>query len=103
MISIYVRRNGSIEHASHVDPAWLEPASNVTLWVDLASPTAEEGRLLSEVFHFHPLSIEDALGAIHHPKIEPYDGYLYLILHGIDVKAGGTLVRDARRGLLPRS
>jgi magnesium transporter len=86
MISIYVRRNGSIEHASHVDPAWLEPASNVTLWVDLASPTAEEGRLLSEVFHFHPLSIEDALGAIHHPKIEPYDGYLYLILHGIDVR-----------------
>lgn len=86
MISIYVRRNATIEQVSRVDPAWLEPASDATFWVDLASPTAEEGRLLSDVFHFHPLSIEDALGEIHHPKIESYGGYLYLILHGIDFK-----------------
>jgi magnesium transporter len=86
VITIYVRRNASIAQASQVDPAWLEPASDVTFWVDLASPTPEEGRVLSDVFHFHPLSIEDALGAIHHPKIESYSGYLYLILHGIDFK-----------------
>ena len=86
MLTIYVRRNGAIAPATQVDPAWLEPASDVTFWVDLASPTAEEGRLLSDVFHFHPLSIEDSLGEIHHPKIETYSGYLYLILHGIDFK-----------------
>jgi magnesium transporter len=60
----------------------------VTVWVDLAAPTPEEGRLLSDVFRFHPLSVEDALSAIHHPKIEPYQGYLYLILHGIDFNRG---------------
>lgn len=84
MISIHVHRDGGTTSASAVDPSWLEPASDVTLWVDLAAPGPEEGRLLSDVFHFHPLSVEDALSAIHHPKIEPYDGYLYLILHGID-------------------
>ena len=89
MVTIYLRRNAEIEVASHVDPAWLEPASEVTLWVDLSSPTAEEGRLLSDVFHFHPLSVEDALGEIHHPKIESYPGYLYLILHGIDFREEG--------------
>jgi magnesium transporter len=67
-----------------VDPAWLKPGSPVTLWVDLESPAPDEARILSDVFHFHPLSVEDALSEIHHPKIESYDEYLYLILHGIN-------------------
>ena len=84
MVSIYIHQNGDTRCADAIDPAWLAPGSTVTLWVDLLAPTPEEGRLLTDVFHFHPLSVEDALSAIHHPKIEPYDGYLYLILHGID-------------------
>jgi magnesium transporter len=86
MISIYIHQNGETTRADQVDPAWLAPESDITLWVDLAAPTPEEGRLLADVFHFHPLSVEDALSAIHHPKIEPYGGYLYLILHGIDFR-----------------
>jgi magnesium transporter len=61
----------------------------VTLWVDLVNPTPDEGQhLLANTFHFHPLSVEDSLSEIHHPKIEPYDRYLYVILHGIDFHAG---------------
>jgi magnesium transporter len=40
-------------------------------------------RLLSDVFHFHPLAIEDAQSALQYPKLETYQGYLYLVLHGI--------------------
>jgi magnesium transporter len=70
-----------------VDPAWLLPDSGVVVWVDLDQPTSEEARILTEVFHFHELSVEDALSEIHHPKIETYGEYLYIILHGIDFKA----------------
>jgi magnesium transporter len=84
MISIYVHQNGETTRADTIDPAWLTAGSQVRLWVDLEKPAPEEGRLLSDVFHFHPLAVEDALSEIHHPKIEPYGGYLYLILHGID-------------------
>ena len=52
-----------------------------------ARPPPEEARLLTDVFHFHELAIEDALAEIHHPKVESYGDYLYLILHGIDFKA----------------
>jgi magnesium transporter len=86
MIAIYVHENGGTRCEEAIDPAWLMPGSPVTLWVDLAAPTPEESRILNDVFHFHPLAVEDALSAIHHPKIEPYDGYLYLILHGIDFR-----------------
>jgi magnesium transporter len=70
-----------------VDPAWLDPAGGVTLWVDFSKPTPDETQLLADVFHFHELSIEDAVSEIHHPKIEAYPDYLYLILHGIDFRA----------------
>ena len=85
MITVYVYQNGETKKADRVEPQWLDPASGVTLWVDVVKPTPEEGQqLLADTFHFHPLSVEDALSEIHHPKVEPYDRYLYVILHGID-------------------
>ena len=62
----------------------------MTLWVDLAAPTDEEYRLLSDLFAFHPLAVEDARSALQFPKVEPYPGYLYLVLHGIDLTKGKT-------------
>jgi magnesium transporter len=85
MVSVYVHQNGETKRVERVEPDWLDPSSKATLWVDLEDPTPEEGRaILVETFKFHPLAVEDALSAIHHPKIELYDDYLYLILHGID-------------------
>ncbi len=84
--------------SDRVEPAWLAPATGVVTWVDIANANpAETRRVLSDVFHFHELSVEDAVGASHHPKVEPYDGYLYLILHGIDWNAtqqGGFSTHD---------
>src|SRR5688572_18226774 len=71
-----------------VEREWLDPASPVTVWVDLAEPTDEEFRFLGETFGFHPLSIDDARSALQYPKVEPYPGYLYLVLHGIDLAKG---------------
>jgi magnesium transporter len=88
MITIYVHRNGETDRVAEIDPKWLAPTSDVTLWVDLSAPTPDEARILTDVFHFHPLSVEDALSEIHSPKIEPYPGYLYMILHGIDFDHG---------------
>jgi magnesium transporter len=84
LIAIFKHEAGDTSSAAAVDPSWLTPDSPITVWVDLDRPTPDESRILSDVFHFHELSIEDALHEIHHPKIESYGSYLYLILHGID-------------------
>ena len=87
MITVYVYRNGETQVVDRIEPRWLDPASGVTLWVDVVQPTPEEGQaVLANTFHLHPLSIEDALSEIHYPKIESYDRYLYVILHGIDFR-----------------
>ena len=87
MIRVFKHEGGATTAVSEVVPSWIAPGSRVLVWVDLVAPTAEEGRVLSEVFHFHELAVEDALNSIHHPKIESYGDYLYLILHGIDFHA----------------
>ncbi len=87
MIKILVHQNGSTRSADRVDPDWLRPDSGVWVWVDLSKPTPDETRILSDLFHFHELAIEDAVSEIHHPKIESYGDYLYVILHGIDFRA----------------
>jgi magnesium transporter len=90
MINAYVHQNGQTTAANRVEPQWLDPSSDVTLWVDLTAPGDEERRLLLEVFRFHPLSVEDAGSSLQFPKIESYQGYLYLVLHGIDAKPQRT-------------
>ena len=87
MIKIYRYQGGAVDCVDRVDPGWLASGSDQWVWVDLDSPTPEEGRILRDVFRFHELAVEDALGETHHPKIESYGPYLYLILHGIDFSA----------------
>jgi magnesium transporter len=90
VISVYVHRGGRTECVEQVEPAWLEASAGVTVWMDVVTPTDDDFRILSDVFKFHPLSVEDARSALQYPKIEPYPGYLYLVLHGIDLKRGQT-------------
>ena len=87
MISIYKHEGGVTRKVDRVDPAWLVPGSRVWVWVDLNQPTPEESRILTDVFAFHELAVEDAIAQTHHPKIESYGSFLYLILHGIDFQA----------------
>lgn len=86
MITVLVHEDRATREVASVDPAWLVEGSGVTVWLDLAAPTPEDGRLLRERFGFHELAVEDALSAVHHPKVESYGSYLYLILHGIAFK-----------------
>ncbi len=53
------------------------------LWVDLDVPTDEEYRVLTDVFRFHPLAVEDCRADVHHPKLDEYGDYLYMIVHGV--------------------
>lgn len=84
MLTIYTQTNGQDAKSQEaLDPAWLAADSGAMVWVDLEAPTPEEGRVLTEVFGFHDLAVEDALEASHFPKVDDYGAYLHVILHGI--------------------
>jgi magnesium transporter len=67
--------------------------TNLFLWVDLENATPDEARqILENVFHFHPLSIEDCIHDSPAPKVEAYEpkeddrfaAYLFIVIHGVD-------------------
>ena len=86
MIEIFVCRGGAthIEEGFTVEqlPELLNQENNV-VWVDMEAPTEADERVLLDVFHFHPLTIEDCHENRHYPKIEEFPGYVYVIMHGV--------------------
>jgi magnesium transporter len=88
MVSVFVHERGETKRVEQLEPAWLDPSAPVTFWVDFSAAAEAELSILQTLFKFHPLSVEDARSALQFPKIEPYPGYLYIVLHGIDIKKG---------------
>jgi magnesium transporter len=89
-MQVFVFRKGceAIEEGFSRDelPGLLEDESNL-VWVDLKGETqeqiAEAKDILSNVFAFHPLTIEDCIEIRNQPKIEGFSKYVFLIVHGI--------------------
>lgn len=54
-----------------------------TLWVDIDFRDSERMKLLTDVFHIHPLAIEDSLNPNSRVKIEEYSNFLILIVRTI--------------------
>jgi magnesium transporter len=50
-----------------------------TLWVDLDLRDKAQTALLSDVFHFHPLAIEDALNPISRVKVDEYPDFMVIV------------------------
>ena len=61
--------------------ALLESEEGV-VWVDIPEPDDEAVRFLSEVFHFHPLAIRDAIERNRVPKMHAYSDHVFVVLHG---------------------
>jgi magnesium transporter len=57
------------------------------LWVDIEDVTNDDADLLSNVFGFHSLAVEDCVSKnIHPPKIDDFEDYLFIIVHGINYR-----------------
>jgi magnesium transporter len=79
--------------------------TNLFLWVDLEKPTPEEAKLvLEEIFHFHPLSVEDCVQVSSSPKVEEFSAkeeekfapYLFMVIHAVDLQPQGRRVCHQR-------
>ena len=78
--------------------------SNLFLWVDLEAPTPDETKhILEDVFHFHPLSIEDCVATSPSPKVDEYlprdedlfSPYLFIVIHAVDYsRTDGTFATN---------
>ena len=70
-------------------------STGVPVWVDLEAPVPDEVSLLNDVFHFHPLAIDDCLHGLQRPKIDEYPGYLFLVIHAVSGESKSGIFHPA--------
>ncbi|MGE5586812.1 MAG: magnesium/cobalt transporter CorA [Clostridia bacterium] len=66
------------------DESGIEQAARLgegVLWVDIQAPAEDEFEMLSRVFGFHPLSIEDCRTYSEFPKVDEFSDYLLVVTH----------------------
>ncbi|HEX6940452.1 MAG TPA: magnesium/cobalt transporter CorA [Longimicrobiales bacterium] len=68
---------------SRKELAGMHRAGRGPLWVDIDSTRDDDWALLAELFHFHPLAIEDTRSPNCRVKVEEYEGYLFIVVRGI--------------------
>jgi len=50
-------------------------------WINIERPRLADRAWLEERFDFHPLDYEDVFSRNQRPKVDEYDGYLFVVLH----------------------
>ncbi len=62
------------------------------LWVDFVGESASTIEpVLTGLFKFHPLAVDDAVQETHVPKVDDWMGYLYVVLHALKVGDGNCI------------
>jgi magnesium transporter len=90
-IFVYRKAQISVEEGFfNRKPAGASCNQENLLWVDMEAPLNADAQVLDDVFHFHPLTIEDAVETRNHPKVESYNKYLFLIVHGVSMQTNTT-------------
>ena len=74
----------SAAHGLHLERDHVRAliAAGAFFWLDVHDPAASDLEILREEFHFHPLSLEDSWRFGQRPKIDDYDGYVFLVVFG---------------------
>ena len=60
-------------------------------WLDLEGVDGETAALLRDSFKFHPLAVEDAENFGQRPKLDDYDGFVYMVVHGAEPSGSSTI------------
>ncbi len=85
MITCHLYRNGQVAE-TELDPSQISDLlkeSGTMVWLDLEDPSEDELKMLQEEFDFHPLAIEDSLHRGQRAKVDVYENYFFLVVHGL--------------------
>ncbi len=67
---------------------------HVCLWVDLEEEPPEAVEALARRFALHPVTIEDLLHRNQRPKLEEFEGYIFVVVHGLRPRQGEEVPAD---------
>ena len=82
--AVYLDASGKPAQLRSADEIRAALASGTrTMWVDMDATNPAETALLSDLFNFHPVSIEEAKNPETRVKVEEFDDYLFVIVRTV--------------------
>ena len=67
------------------------------LWVDIEGIEKTDIQPLEQIFRFHALTVEDcASERLHTPKVDDFNDYIFLIVHGINHQTESDIVETSQ-------
>jgi magnesium transporter len=85
-----LQADGEVQNAT-TDGVNRAVAAGRFFWLDLTDLGDDGVAALTNTFRFHPLAIEDAEHFGQRPKIDSYDDFVYLVIHGAPQQGTGTI------------
>ncbi|MFN3432175.1 MAG: magnesium/cobalt transporter CorA [Candidatus Sericytochromatia bacterium] len=71
-------------HLNPPDISEVRREPGAVIWLDIIDADDHDLALLKEEFGFHTLAIEDCRHAHQRPKLDQYDGYMFMVLYEAD-------------------
>jgi magnesium transporter len=81
-----------VRFLDHIDRGAIEEllGRDEYFWLDLDAPSEADIATLDDLFHWHPLALEDLRKKGQRPKLEDYDQYMFLVYYGAAAPEGGA-------------
>ena len=81
-----ILEDGKLHSTTSVAEIRAALAAGKRIWIELERHSPEADALLRDVLKVHALTIEDVWSSRSLPKIDDFDDYLYVLIHGIEGK-----------------
>jgi len=87
VITSRIYRDGSLQREVPFDAEHVEACrrDGSRIWIDVVDPTDDELRQLQQTLALHELSVEDSARWGQRPKVEFYEQYVFIVLHGVSL------------------
>ncbi|MFH0840353.1 MAG: magnesium/cobalt transporter CorA [Candidatus Omnitrophota bacterium] len=85
MATTLVYCNGKGEIINNLKPEEMKAvvqSEKDVLWLDIINPEKTELDMIEKIFELHPLTIEDCINTITRPKVDRFEKYLFIVMHG---------------------
>jgi len=99
--AFYLAPDGKLPQQVEIDRiSSLLATGKGLLWVDIEDTTTEDAQFLMDVFRLHSLAVADCVSKnIHPPKIDQFEDYLFIIVHGINYHIESDVVETTELSL----
>jgi Mg2+ and Co2+ transporter CorA len=90
-MDVWLVADGGVEQRPAEELDMLIALQEGIVWVDIPTCDEESVRVLTEVFGFHRLAVQDSVERSQVPKLHAYSDHVFIVLHAPERGRGGTV------------